>query len=68
MGDFTLGNGYGYWRGRKYDENAPFVGVYFVDPSKPEGLGLYRDFKELAARSAQYYTIKLRVSASNLPP
>jgi hypothetical protein len=49
MSDFTLGNGYGYWRGRKYDENAPFVGVYFVDPSKPEGLGSYQDFRELAS-------------------
>lgn len=48
VSDFQLGNGYGYWRGRKIDENPPYVAVYLVDPSRPGGLGPHREFRELA--------------------
>jgi hypothetical protein len=46
--DFKLGNGFGYWRGSKYHDIVPYVGVYLTDPSRPEGLGDYQEFKELA--------------------
>jgi hypothetical protein len=52
LGDFSLGNGYGHLRGLKFSdnaENAPFVGIYFTDPSNPAGLGDYNAFKEMAS-------------------
>jgi hypothetical protein len=49
MKDFKLGNGYGYWRGQTYNDAPPFVGVYLVDPTTPNGLGDYREFRDMAA-------------------
>jgi hypothetical protein len=48
MQDPHLSNGYGYWRGSQYQTPQPIVGVYLTDPSHPEGLGDYQEFREMA--------------------
>jgi hypothetical protein len=45
----VLSNGYGYWKGSKYFDVPPIVGVYLTDPSRPDGLGDYENFSDLAS-------------------
>ncbi len=47
--NFRLGNGYGYWKGSKYFDVPPLIGVYLTDPTRPDGLGDYAEFCDLAS-------------------